>query len=223
MSWRLLIIFSLLSCGITSAQEKSSWSLDVHGGAPFNFNLPLTIKQTGYPDIKLNAQYYSEPFKMPIFWVFRISKWKNNKAWEIEMMHQKLYLKNTPPEVQYFNITHGFNQIIVSRSVKFNFLKKHEFIYKGGAGIVLAHAENKIRNKELNQQQSFFNWGYYVAGPSFNISLAKQLPLNKRLYFNAETKFNISYANVPIVEGHALVWHSAVELIFGLGYYFIKK
>jgi hypothetical protein len=223
MKVELFAIFFLLSISIVTAQDKSKWSFEVHGGAPLNIPLPLTIEQNGSPIIKLNAQYYSEPFKMPVFWIFRISKWKNNKAWELEFKHQKLYLKNTPEEVQYFNITHGFNQLTINRARKFNWIKNSPFIIRNGIGIVLAHPESEIRGKEFDQQQSFLELGYYIAGPTINVALAKQFPLSNRLYFNAETKLSLSYARLPVVDGHALVWHSAMEFVFGLGYNFIKK
>ena len=89
------------------------------------------IQQSRKSQINLNfkAEFYSEPFKKPFFYVYRISKWKNNKAWEIEMMHQKLYLKNPPKEIQYFSITHGFNLITINRSYKFNLFKENEQVY----------------------------------------------------------------------------------------------
>lgn len=223
MSLRLFIAFFLLSFGITNAQEKNIWSFESHSGAPLNIPLPLTIKQTGNPDIKLNAQYYSEPFKTPVFWVIRLNKWKNERAWELELKHQKLYLKNIPNEVTYFNITHGYNQFTVNRAFKFKLIKKHQFVFRSGLGIVIAHPENMVRGKELDQQQSFFKLGYYIAGPTFNTALAKQIYISNRFYFNAETKLSISYAKVPVVNGHAIVWHSAFEFIFGLGYRFTKK
>jgi len=126
MFYRLVFLLIFLTPYCISAQEKSSWNVEFHGGIPINLPLPLTIKQNNQPDIKLTAQFDSEPFVPPIYWVFRISKWKNNKAWEFEMMHQKLYLKNTTPEVQYFSITHGYNQLMVNRAFKFNLFKDKE-------------------------------------------------------------------------------------------------
>lgn len=218
----ILIIFICLSF-ISFSQEKSEWSLETNFGFPLNINHPINIKQKGYEDLNFTADFNSEPFKQPFFYVYRFCKWKNDKAWELEMMHQKLYLSNPPKEVQYFSITHGFNLITINRSYRFQLLKKHAFIFKFGTGIVLAHSENKIRKKEFDQQQSFFKLGYYVTGPVLNIALAKRFQLTNRFYFNLETKFNSSYADVPIVNGKATLWHSAVSFIGGLGYSFIKK
>lgn len=218
---KLTILFTVLF-GIIFSQEKSNWTFEAHGGFPVNIPLPLTIKQNDFPDIKLTAHFYSEPFTPPIYWVYRVSKWKNNKAWEFEMMHQKLYLKNPPPEVQYFSMTHGYNQLMINRAVKFNFFQKHEFILRLGGGIVLAHVENMVREKELYQGEGYFS-GYYVAGPTLNIAIAKQFKINNHFYFNTELKNNTSYAQVPVVNGEASLWHSAFELIGGIGIYIINK
>ena len=216
-------ILSFLSSSIILAQEKSNWTVEAHGGIPFNISLPLTIHQNGYEDLKFTAHFNSEPFTPPIFWVYRFSKWKNDKAWEFEMMHQKLYLKNPPKEIQYFSITHGYNQLMFNRAVKFSLFNKTEFIYRIGAGFVLAHAENMVRGKELDQNQSFRNKGYYIGGPVINLALAKQFKISSRFYFNTEIKNNTSFAKIPVVDGHAFVWHSAFELIGGLGIYILKR
>jgi len=222
MSKNLYLIILLFLMNSIFSQEKSNWTIEAHGGYPINIPLPLTIKQNGHPDIKLTAHFDSQPFVPPIYWVYRLSKWKNNKAWEFEMMHQKLYLRNKPSEVNYFVISHGYNQLMVNRAFKFNLIKEHQFIFRGGIGIVLAHPETMVRGKEFPQGKAYFS-GYYVAGPTINIALAKQIPIYNRFYFNVEVKNNTSYAKVPIVDGHATLWHSAFELIGGIGFYVIKK
>ncbi len=215
-----IIFFTYLPFAFS--QEKSNWTFEAHGGYPLNIPLPLSIHQNGYPDIKLTAQFDSEPFVLPIYWVYRISKWKNNKAWEFEMMHQKLYLQNKPPEVEYFNISHGYNLIMFNRAFKFQFLQKHQIIARTGLGFVLPHAENKVRGKKLDQGEGYFS-GYVIGGPAINLALAKQFKITNRFYFNAEIKNNTSFAKVPIVDGHAIVWHSAFEIIGGIGVYIIKN
>lgn len=214
-------ILLFLSSSVLLSQEKSNWTIEAHGGFPINIPLPLTIKQSNYSDINLTAHFYSEPFTPPVFWVYRISKWKNDKAWELEMIHQKLYLKNTTPEIDYFSITHGYNMLMINRGFKFNMFNEKKFIARLGVGFVIPHAENKIRGKELPQGDSYFS-GYTIGGPVINIALAKQFKLSNRFYFNTEVKNNTSYAVVPIVDGKAYVWHSAIEIIGGLGVYIVR-
>lgn len=221
MKLSLIIVIFLMAVTSIKAQEKNAWSIEMNGGVPFNLTTPLTIVQEGNPNINLNAQYYSEPFKMPIYWVIRLSKLKKNKLWEIELKHQKLYLENPSQEIQYFNITHGFNQLLLNRGFNIN-IKNTPFVYRIGLGAVIAHSENMIRGKELPQGDSYFD-GYFLSGPAFGTSLSKQFKFSKHVYLNTEVKYSLCNANVPIVDGYAIVWHSAVEFIFGLGYRFTKK
>lgn len=126
-----LIAFIILSSTATTAQ--SSWSFELHGGGAYNLPMPLHIRQQGYPEIKLRARFDSESFILPVYWDWRFSRWENGKSWEFEAIHHKLYLDNTTPEVQKFNISHGFNMIMVNRG-----FEKRLFRYRAGLGIVLA-------------------------------------------------------------------------------------
>ncbi|MDG1475885.1 MAG: hypothetical protein P8Q14_01945 [Vicingaceae bacterium] len=223
MHLKSLLISILLLSGLNSfSQTKSEWSVEANLGLPINLSHPITIKQQGHPDLNFKAKFYSKPFKQPFFYVYRFSKWKNDKGWQLEMMHQKLYLKNPPKEVQYFSITHGYNLIMLSRAFKVSVFKEKDFIFSVGSGIILAHAENMVRGKEFDQEQSFNKMGYYLTGPVLNLAIAKRINLSNRFYLNIETKFNTSYAKVPIVDGEAWLVHSAFSFIGGVGYTFIK-
>jgi len=76
-----------------SAYAQATWSFDLNGGAAGNIPMSLTIKQQDYPDISLTAKYYTEPFTLPVYWDWRFSRWKNERGWEFESIHHKLYLK----------------------------------------------------------------------------------------------------------------------------------
>lgn len=219
----LIIIFCLSFPFISFSQEKSEWSLEANFGFPVNINHPLTIQQNGYDDINFTANFESKPFQQPFFYVYRISKWKNNKGWEFEMMHQKLFLENPPEEVEYLIISHGFNLMILSRALKISVFKENDFVVKFGTGFVLAHPESSIREKVFDQKQSFLKLGYYVTGPVLNLGFAKHFKISNRFYFNLECKFNTSYGNVPIVDGNLTFWHSAFAFTGGLNYSFIKR
>ncbi|MCB0402350.1 MAG: hypothetical protein KDD41_09725 [Flavobacteriales bacterium] len=214
---RILIIPLLLLSAITLSQEKNEWHIEFNGGAPYNIDLPLTIEQTGQPTLNLTAHFDSEPFVTPVYWVFRVAKWKNNKAWEFEMVHQKLYLQNPTPEIQYFSITHGFNTTFINRSFKTSLPVLDTCVFRIGTGVTLAHAENMIRGKELDQNGSFFDLGYYPTLPTINIALTKEILLAEFFYLNLEIKHNISYAHVPVVDGKAKLWHASFALVAGGG------
>ena len=99
----------------TATQAQSRWSLELHGGEVYNVPMPLSIFQDGYPELKLTARYNTEPFTLPVYWNIRLGRWQNGKLWEVEIIHHKLYLDNTTSEIRKFNISHGFNLIMLNR------------------------------------------------------------------------------------------------------------
>ena len=217
-----IITFSFTISALSIAQ-KATWSFELHGGVLYNIPASLIIKQKNEETLRFNAQYSSEPMNSPYYWVWRISRWQNNRSWEFEAIHHKLYLDNIPPEIQEFSISHGYNLLTINRSFKKLLFQKHSYILRLGAGAVLSHPENKIRDKELYPHGGLFELGYYFTGPVLNISAAKRFYIINRLFVNTEIKFNPSVSWVPIEDGHSRVWNLPVAFVFGLGIDFIKE
>ncbi len=209
---KIFFLVFLITLAHTTIQAQSHWTFELHGGEVYNVPMPLTIKQHGYPDIKLTARYFTEPLTLPVYWDVRFSRWQNNKSWEFEAIHHKLYLDNTTPEVQKFNISHGFNMVMLNRG----FAKK-TFRYRAGAGIVLTHPESKIRGKEFGNTGDDWDMGYYLSGPVLNLSISRPIRLSGRFFLNAEAKTTFAYAHIKITEGHADVYNLALHLILGIG------
>lgn len=210
-----IVPFFILSQTVVIAQ--SHWSFELHGGEIYNAPMPLKIKQQGYPDLKLTARYHTEPFTLPVYWDIRFSRWQNDKSWEFEVIHHKLYLDNTTPEVQKFNISHGFNMLMVNRG-----FDKKTFRYRAGVGVILAHPESNIREKEFGNTGNDWDMGYYISGPVLNLAISKPIRLGRRLYINAEAKTTLAYAYIKVSEGHANVYNLAFHLILGIGVDLIK-
>jgi hypothetical protein len=214
---RILFIGSFVLLSLSALFAQSHWTFEIHGGEVVNLPMPLTIRQQGYPAINLTAHFFSEPFTLPFYVDSRLSRWQNGKSWELEFLHHKLYLDNTTPEVQKFNISHGFNMLMVNRG--FDHKKFH---YRAGAGIVLAHPESKIRGKEFGDSFNDLDLGYYISGPVLNLSIGKHYPLNKRFFINAEAKTTLAYASIKVAQGNSEVYNVAFHLILGVGFDFIK-
>lgn len=209
---RIVFIFAFTIISYTAILAQSHWSVELNGGGVINLPLPLNISQQGYPDIKLRARYSTEPFILPVHWDGRISRWEEKKSWEMEVIHHKLYLKNTTSDVQKFNISHGFNMIFVNRGIEI-----HSFRYRAGAGIVLAHPESKIRGKGFGNSSDDTDTGYFISGPALNLAVSKPFCDGKRFYINVEAKTTVAYSSIKIAEGHADVYHLAFHLLLGVG------
>lgn len=213
---RLIVIalFWLFSLPVLVAQTR--WSFELHGGEVYNVPMPLTIRQQGYPDIKLTAHYASESLILPVYVDSRLIRWQNGKSWEMEFLHHKLYLCNTTSEIQQFSISHGFNMIMVNHGFDYK-----KFQYRAGTGIVLTHPESVIRNQAFGDATHDWDMGYFVSGPVVNLSAGKHFRISKRFYLNAEAKTTLAYVNVKVAGGNADVYNIAFHLILGIGYDFI--
>jgi hypothetical protein len=213
---RLLVIsvlFLSLFCPTLQAWADNI-TAQVFGGAAYNFRLPLVIRQNGEDNIRLNAEYDSKSFETPMYYAARLGWWRDNRAWELELVHHKLTLKNNPPEVDYFSITHGFNLLTLNRA-----WKEPWFIWRLGVGIVITHPESTIRGRTFEQDGGIAD-GYYISGPTAQVAVEKRFYIYKGLFASIEGKYTLSWAHVPIKDGSAELWNSAVHGLLGLGYDF---
>ncbi len=219
----ITLVFLVLVASICPSfvQAERSYSFELLGGTQFNIPTPLTIKQKGEETIKVNwAEYKSDAwtwFDSP-YYAWRIGLWEENRAWEIELVHEKIILKNKPKDVQHFEISHGYNLITFNRAWRLD--KYLGLIWRVGAGIVLTHPETTVRNREKGYGATFPN-GFYISGPTAQIAVGKRINIWRGLFGVLEAKFTASYAtHVPIADGHAEVPNAAVHGLFGLGYEF---
>jgi hypothetical protein len=164
------------------------------------------------------AKYGTAPLKSPIYYSTRIGFKGEKKGWEAELNHLKIYMGNRPAEIQGFSVSHGYNQVFINRVRTFK-----KFGIKTGAGLVIAHPENTIRNLKLDEKSGTFFGGYHISGIAFKYGLARDFYISNRLYFMMEASMTAAYAIVPVVGGRAYVPVVAFHFQLGPGYYFIKK
>ncbi len=210
LSWIVMAcLFFSLPC-----YAHSVWSIEGALGGIYNFPIPLNISQDGYPDIDLTARYETRPFKLPPYYMLRVGRWKNCKAFEVEFTHHKLYLINNPPSVKRFTITNGYNLL----TFNYAHLLKYDFIFRFGLGITITHPESRIRDLKFNEKGGTLNnRGYYVSGPMAMLSLGRRFYLCKRLFFQLEGKLTAAIADVRIARGHAFAPNVALHGLCGIG------
>jgi hypothetical protein len=201
--------YSTQSTSPDSAWAEKSWTVEAMTGIAYSFKTRLNIEQTGQPDISFKAKYDTKPFTTPWYYDVRVGKWKDGKAWEIELLHHKLYLTNNPVDVQHFEVTHGYNYVTLNRAE----LMSDGLIFRYGVGVIVAHTENTVRNQ-------VFNSNFRVAGPAVQVAIAKRFMLTGNLFANVEGKVTAAYARVPVAEGHATTPNVAAHLLAGIGYAF---
>ena len=214
--WVILLIFQgmilLLPISITA---QHSWTVEISGGGAYSLNSPLRLQQSGYDDLEFDADYATHSFQPPLYYSLRLARWTGNRGWEVELVHLKLQLTNPPAEVQHFEISHGHNLLTVNRVWMIK-----NFILRAGAGVVIAHPENTVRGKTLNEHRGALGTGHYLAGPTVQAAVGKTFPVSQHVFFALEGKVTGSYSTIPIADGHATVPVVALHGVVGLGYTF---
>ena len=219
----MIRIITCLSAGLIfisgAANSQACWSFDINGGIPVNISLPMAIYQAGEVAIKIpSARFSSEPFVLPPFWDWRFCRTGSKGFWELESIHNKLYLKNRPDEIQEFSISHGYNIFTVNRGWKFG-----KYGMRIGLGCAFAHPESEILHRIFRESGNFLNTSYHLSGPVLNIGLNRRWYIIRRLFFQTEIKNTFSYVHVPLAGGHADFFTSSFYLTAGAGYDFISK
>jgi len=189
------------------------FAFQLSAGVPFSFPAPLTIAQAGEPKVRLTARYRAKPFESPFYYAVRVGRWRGDRAWEVELVHDKLYLENPPPEVQGFSISHGFNLLTVNRA-----WERGGAICRLGGGVVVAHPESTVRGRRFPERGGPFGGGYFIPGPTAQAAAEKRFALGRGLAGALEGKVTASWARVPVEGGHATVPDVAVHGLVGVGF-----
>lgn len=202
---KLCTIALLLAAAPVSAQ----WTFQVYVGDAVNLETSLEIRQEGSPPIELDAEYEGRGFETPLYYSLRAGR----SGWELELVHQKLFLENRPPEVQRFDISHGFNLVTVNRA-----WERPRFVWRIGAGAVIAHPENEVRGRELDPADTNLSGGYHLAGPVIQAGIEKRFEVGRRWLLGVEAKASAARAEVPVAGGEAEVPNAALHLLAGFGF-----
>jgi hypothetical protein len=134
-------------------------------------------------------------------------------AFELELIHHKLYLANRPAEVDTFEITHGYNPILLN-VVR----EKWGAAFRAGAGILLAHPQSTIRGLRFPETGGILGW--YVSGPAAQAGVSKWRDFGRHFFAGAEGKFVGAWARVPIVQGSADVPNLSLHGLVTVGWRF---
>jgi hypothetical protein len=211
-SSRILLLLFLANAAFASAAWARG-AVEVRLGGAWNVPLPLVVRQANEPEIVLAARWSSRSFRFPLYYAARVLSWEGADAWALDLTHHKIHLANPPPEIQEFAISHGYNLITVQR------VRGGEGVSKGvGAGLVLAHPENEVRGRRLDERRGMLESGYYLAGPTLGVLAITPPPVRRGLYASAELRLTLSWARVPIARGNATVPNVALHVTLGVGW-----
>jgi hypothetical protein len=213
MKHRPVLITLLASALALPAAAEDGWVLQGSIGAVANLETSLKIRQDGFETIDLDADYETRPFESPPYYSLRAGRWRDRRGWELELIHQKLFLQDPPPEIQGFAISHGYNLLTINRV-----WEARGLVWRLGAGAVIAHPENEVRGRVLDPDDTNLSGGYHLTGPSFQAGAEKRFALGESWFLGLEGKVTAARAVVPVAGGEAEVPNAAFHALLGIGY-----
>lgn len=213
---RLALALALATAAAPAGSARGEgWSFVVSGGAALNASATLKVEQSGQPELSHRAQYETRPFKDPFYYALRVARAHGRGQWEVQLLHHKLYLKNTTSEITHFEITHGFNLITIARSFAGSVVN-----WRAGAGVVFAHTESTVRGEDEHGGGGMLGTGYELAGPAALVGAGGRLALSERLFVVPELQATAAWAKVSVAGGHAVTPNLALHFLLGVGYRF---
>ena len=178
----LLLVLLGVSAASTRADTGNRLSFALFLGSAVNASTNLTIEQEDEPDLRINADYDTRGFDAPVYYAWRAGYGDSQGAWEIQLIHHKIYLENPPSEVQRFEITHGYNLLTVNRSFRTGTVD-----LRVGGGVVIAHTESTVRGEyEGGEGIGMFGSGYELAGPVLIAGTGVEYPRSSRFFVDPD-------------------------------------
>lgn len=206
------LVVAILLGGLLPGRAAAQTTFELFIGTSASVPTPLHITQEGEEDIDFTAHYSTRPSQDTPYYAARLGFWSGSRGWLIDFIHQKLYLENPPPEVQGFNITNGFNILVLSRG-----WKRDKLVFTLGAGPVIAHPETIIRGRVIDRKRGFIRHGYFLSGGSIVGSANRRFPITSHFFLSIDGRVSASYVRVPTAGGHASVPNLAFHGHGGLG------
>jgi len=202
----------------TQASAEKKFSFELGTGGAYNFDTNLVIDPDGEKREDFTAKYANKPFEDAPYYMVRAGMWGDDgNAWEVELIHHKLYLDNPPESIKNMEMTHGYNLLTINRAWKM----KNDYTFRLGAGVVMPHLEGTTKSGKDLMGEHFLGAGFSFGGPTVQVTMAKRFYVTKTVFASLEGKFTTSYAKIELEEGGEVVAPNVaahVILSFGFDY-----
>jgi hypothetical protein len=171
------------------------------------------IDQDEAPELRFTARWRTRPFEAPLYYAWRVARERGERAWAVELVHHKLHLADPPPEVERYEITHGFNLLTINRLALAG-----PWLGGAGIGVVIARPESRVRGRELSGDRGLFDLGYDLAGPVVALTGGARRRLGASWFAGVEAKLTAAYARVPVEGGWSSAPNVAAHALVTLGW-----
>jgi hypothetical protein len=191
--------------------DEARWSFEALIGDAYNLDSRTRVRQEAVGHVSLEGDYETRGLEGPLHYAWRISRWNDDKAWELQLLHHKLYLQDPPNPIEALSVSHGFNIITVNRAFEFD-----QWRARVGVGPVLAHAEARIAGTS-------YDGPYELAGVAALVGAGRILALTTNLYVLGEISATFGYIEANPEGAPELefsIRNPALHAQIGLGYQF---
>ena len=202
---------------LAAAPARAQTTLTVFMGSSAHAPLAVVFDLEGpYPgqsnswmdDVYINKpQWETKPFYEAPYYSIRVG----HGRWDVELIHDKMYLMNPVPPIEHFEVSHGYNLLLLNRSYG-----DGPITWRTGLGMVVAHPESTVAGQKLGYGYELMN-GFHISGPAGQVSVAYTHDLRGPFFFTVEAKGTVAWAKVPVYNGWATVPHAAAHLLAGIG------
>jgi len=189
----------------------ATWSAEAFGGNAYSFRTPLHITQDGGFSASLSSSYETRGIQSPLYYLLRAGYWSGERAWELSLMHHKIYVANPPPGVSDVSVSHGFNIVSLNRA-----FKTGDWTYRFGAGPVVTHAEATILGTK-------YDGPYRLAGAGLLAAAGRRFHVGRSTWLAIEGAATAGYAAPKLPgppDGELRVSNLALHGMLGIGHEF---
>jgi hypothetical protein len=198
-----------------SQKRKSHWSVNAYLGGAANFRTTIDIEMNDGEKDSWSTGWETRALESPLYWAARINWHRHKETFELQFIHDKLFMQNQTVLLQAFSMSHGFNIITLNYARKWY----RTMTVRAGAGAVLAYPEANVRGETAEGTGSLN--GYEVTGPAGLVGIGSSTALGgPRFSLNVEGQFVGSFIRVPVQGGNVSTSNLSFHLLIGIGYHF---
>jgi hypothetical protein len=206
-----LLAASLLASDVRSAERTPDWSFELLAGDAYNADSRTRIRHSELGNLSFAGDYQTRGLDSPLHYAWRIARWEQGKAWELQLLHHKIYLQNRPAGVDALSVSHGFNILTMNRAIEYSGWR-----IRAGVGPVITHAEARILGTS-------YDGPYEIAGAAALIGVGRRLRLGTHWHLLAEATGTFGYMRAKPDGASPLevtVRNPALHVQAGVGYQF---
>jgi hypothetical protein len=192
-------------------------SVDLLFGTAYNAPTPLTIRQEGFPDLGHTAHYRTRPLgPYAPYYSARLSVWRGDRAWEVHVVHHRLFLHNTTPEIERFEVHFGYSYLMAGHA-----WRRGGFVIHAAGGAVITRPANRVRGRSFGTgDPDAPAGGYDLSGVGAAIGISRRARVARHLSVVGTAAFIAGRASVPVNGGSATVPNAGIHGQIGLGFDF---